>query len=212
MQSERRIGLLVGLIFIVGFALVLTELTGTRQIVPVRAVAEPPVRDVGDLAGDIRPAGLPSHVREAPAEAAGNPRAESVVRSSLRPPRTDRDSRVAVTRMRRERAPELTGNAGATRTPGGDTAGNAVAGLQTPPDPERGYREMDLDELGSHFARAPSGRAYVVRRGDNLTKIARRMLNDDSRAAVMRIFQANADKLTDPDNLPVGVELRIPSG
>ncbi len=57
---------------------------------------------------------------------------------------------------------------------------------------------------------APTGHTYVTKRGDNLTKIARNMLNDGSHAAVMRIVAANKDRLSDPDRLPVGVELVIP--
>ncbi len=84
-------------------------------------------------------------------------------------------------------------------------------------DPRPQYREMDLRELRSHFAsgspRRPrtSGRIYVVREGDNLSRIAREMLNDGSRNAVKRIYDANRDRLSSPDLLPVGTKLRIPS-
>lgn len=77
------------------------------------------------------------------------------------------------------------------------------------------YRQMDLGQLQRHFAsgregRGSTGRVYLVRHGDNLTKIARSLLNDDSPAAVRRIFDANRDKLDSPDCLPVGVRLQIP--
>ena len=76
--------------------------------------------------------------------------------------------------------------------------------------------EMTLEELDAHFkkptsGRVASGRVYVVRRGDSLTTIARKVLNDGSRASVLKIYDANRDKLKSPDHLPVGVTLRIPA-
>ena len=86
----------------------------------------------------------------------------------------------------------------------------------TGPDSRTRYVEMDLDQLGRRFGTeatqrtAPSGRRYVVRKGDSLTGIARQMLNDGSRSAVMKIYNANREKLSSPNILPVGVELQIP--
>ncbi len=77
------------------------------------------------------------------------------------------------------------------------------------------YRQMDVNELRRHFSnprgRSDSGRIYVIRHGDNLTGIARRYLNDGSKEAVMKIYNANRDKLKNPNDLPVGVRIVIPS-
>lgn len=96
--------------------------------------------------------------------------------------------------------------------PGPTGAGPAAAA--NPP----AVRQVELGQLADALAspaggspRQPSQRAaYVVQRGDTLTKIARRTLRDDSRAAVMSLFDANRSKLSDPDHLPVGAELVIP--
>jgi nucleoid-associated protein YgaU len=88
----------------------------------------------------------------------------------------------------------------------------------TPPHTQI-VREMDLQELREHFALPAvlpgkptphAERFYVVRPNDNLTKIAKRILRDDSHKAVMKIYNANRDKISDPDVLSVGTELRIP--
>ncbi len=84
-------------------------------------------------------------------------------------------------------------------------------------------RIMDLEQLKERFGfggsvdkpspaatRATSKRVYVVRAGDNLTRIARREMNDGSDRAVQKLYQVNRDKLSSPDMLSVGVELRIP--
>jgi nucleoid-associated protein YgaU len=90
-----------------------------------------------------------------------------------------------------------------------------------------GVSQVDLDQLAKNLghdgaspgksepasAKAPpsAGKTvYVVQRGDTLSKIARKTLKDDSRAAIMRIVEANKDKLSHPDVLPVGLELEIP--
>ena len=52
---------------------------------------------------------------------------------------------------------------------------------------------------------------YVIRKGDSLGKIAREKLKDDSQASIRKLYNANKDKLRDPDNLPVGVKLEIPA-
>jgi nucleoid-associated protein YgaU len=87
-----------------------------------------------------------------------------------------------------------------------------------PPPNAGGTTEMGLDQLAGHFGapgvsgtRKPSGRVYVVRDGDNLTQIARKMLKDDSPQAVNRLFEANRDRLKSPDALLVGQQLNIPT-
>jgi len=79
-----------------------------------------------------------------------------------------------------------------------------------------GAQEMDLRQLQEHLqTRAsqpvPPRRQYVVQRGDTLTKIAGRVLNDDSRSAVQKLIDANRDKLANPNKLSVGVKLVVPS-
>jgi nucleoid-associated protein YgaU len=49
---------------------------------------------------------------------------------------------------------------------------------------------------------------YTVKSGDTLSKIAREYYGDDKHHRL--IFEANRDKLNDPDDISVGQELRIP--
>ncbi len=58
----------------------------------------------------------------------------------------------------------------------------------------------------------PSGHppsAYVVRRGDTLRAIARRLLGSEGRWTA--ILDANRDRISDPENLTIGVTLRMPA-
>jgi nucleoid-associated protein YgaU len=52
-------------------------------------------------------------------------------------------------------------------------------------------------------------RTYKVKAGDTLTKISQQFFGNPNQH--LRIFEANRDKLSDPDKIPVGQELRIPA-
>jgi nucleoid-associated protein YgaU len=54
----------------------------------------------------------------------------------------------------------------------------------------------------------PAARTYTVRAGDNLSKISKQFYGDANK--YMKIFEANKDKLTDPDKVHAGTELVIP--
>ena len=55
---------------------------------------------------------------------------------------------------------------------------------------------------------ANSGTTYTVKAGDCLSKIARQFYGDGSK--YMKIFNANTDKLTDPNKIGIGQVLVIP--
>jgi len=69
------------------------------------------------------------------------------------------------------------------------------------------YTEMTLEQMERHFN---AGKVYVVRAGDNLTRIARRTMGDGSRSAVMKLLRVNRKRIKDPDRLTVGMKLIIP--
>jgi len=51
-------------------------------------------------------------------------------------------------------------------------------------------------------------RTYTVQPGDNLSKISKQFYGDANK--YMKIFEANKDKMSDPDKVRVGTELVIP--
>ena len=57
-------------------------------------------------------------------------------------------------------------------------------------------------------APAPKVKTYTVAAGDSLSKIAKNFYGNPSQ--YMKIFEANKDKLTDPNKINVGQELVIP--
>lgn len=57
-------------------------------------------------------------------------------------------------------------------------------------------------------ASGSSGRTYTVQPGDNLSKISKEFYGSPNQ--YMKIFEANQDKLSDPDKIKPGMQLRIP--
>ena len=53
-----------------------------------------------------------------------------------------------------------------------------------------------------------SARTYHVQPGDNLSKISKQFYGDANK--YMKIFEANKDKMSDPDHLKAGTDLIIP--
>jgi nucleoid-associated protein YgaU len=51
---------------------------------------------------------------------------------------------------------------------------------------------------------------YVVKKNDNLTKIARRVLGSASPEAIQAIYEANREDLKSINHLRVGQQLRVP--
>jgi len=78
--------------------------------------------------------------------------------------------------------------------------------LQAQADQEASlHRELEEAARG---LRAQAGRTYVVQSGDTLSDIAQAMYGDAGRWP--EIFEANKDKLSDPNLIHPGQELRIP--
>jgi len=54
-----------------------------------------------------------------------------------------------------------------------------------------------------------AARSYTVQPGDSLSKISKQFYGDPNK--YMKIFEANKDKLSDPDKIRVGIDLVIPN-
>ena len=55
---------------------------------------------------------------------------------------------------------------------------------------------------------ATSARTYQVQPGDNLSKISKQFYGDPNK--YMKIYEANKDKMSDPDHVRAGTDLIIP--
>jgi nucleoid-associated protein YgaU len=71
------------------------------------------------------------------------------------------------------------------------------------------YPDVDVDiTVDSSLASAEDEQTYTVEAGDTLSKISKQFYGEAS--LYMNIFEANRDKLTDPNQIQPGMELRIP--
>ena len=69
--------------------------------------------------------------------------------------------------------------------------------------------EITIDSSLPAPASAGAAQTYSVKSGDTLSKIAKQFYGDAGQ--YMKIFEANKDKLKDPDQIQVGQELKIPA-
>lgn len=80
-------------------------------------------------------------------------------------------------------------------------------------DPNYSDLIADIQAPAAAAAAAAAGgstrsRTYTVQPGDSLSKISREVYGNANQ--YMRIFEANKDKLSDPDKIKAGMELLIP--
>jgi nucleoid-associated protein YgaU len=69
--------------------------------------------------------------------------------------------------------------------------------------------DFPVDTSLPQVQQAPQVKMYIVKAGDTLSKISKEFYG--SANDYMRIFDANKDKLSDPDKIQVGQELKIPA-
>lgn len=80
-------------------------------------------------------------------------------------------------------------------------------------DPNYSDLIADIQAPAAAAAAAAGGgtatpRTYTVQAGDSLSKISKHFYGDANQ--YMKIFEANKDKLSDPDKVRAGMELNIP--
>ncbi len=81
------------------------------------------------------------------------------------------------------------------------SASDLIADIQAPP-------AAAAAAASAGGASSAAARTYTVQAGDSLSKISKQFYGDANK--YMKIFEANKDKLTDPNKVNVGTELLIP--
>ena len=253
MTPETRIGLLVGLAFIVTFGLILSELMSSKMPTAATAAFEES-KSPGGAAPLQGPSGGHDGGRASPRSGGALPLAAVGLREGggqqARPPSPGQSATAAKITHKVQPGDTLIKIARRYYGPahgeeylriyqanrqvisdesslqigrelvipplksGPSTQGPAPS--ERPGPAGRGEpRETDaVRSAGRPSAGAPglTGRArtHVVQQGETLSAIAAKYLGDSGEANVTKIFSANRDKLSGPDDLAIGVVLRIP--
>lgn len=225
MARETKIGLLVGMGFIVCFAIILSN-RGTDNPANVRR-AIPPVVDAND-------ANASPQVAERRARDYGTQARVPDPRETRSAPRPHPDSVGAPQPQRlpglnpAETTAAATHRTGPTRTLSDVIpVDRSSAASITPPEPGRSpistasHTRRPADEkdrlTATLPAESPTGteaaaprREYTVSSGDSLSKIAQKAYGTRLKSVIDAIYDANRDQLTSPDHLKVGQTLVLP--
>ena len=254
MTRETRIGLLIGLGFVVVFGLVLSELTDSEAPVPVSDEIATAYRhtyvidETPDASGERtvrisrrqaavqgrggsgavpaaarRSGGAAVHaaqVRSAPAQGATRYAVRQgdtligIARRVYGPGRERQYRRIFQANRR------ILSDEGAVRP--GQVLVIPPLTYSSPEPAPTGARadervvQADTDHrrlpqpIAAAITHRPQERVYVVKRGDTLQEVAYIFYRDDSRRSVMKIYDANEQKLQDLDHLLPGMALTIP--
>lgn len=204
MTRETRIGLLVGLGFIVMFGLVLTELTGGSQSAP--------------LPGSLKDAAM---LRMASSADVSPVVVEPRVLSPRLGPAVPQASGTPLMAAGGEAPHPGPAVAAVIQSPVPGSRQMAAALAPEAPSP---VRVTSADELvlvavvsvdpapSAPAAASPpaAARTYTVQSGDSLIKIARKVYGPDRQREYRRIYEANRGALASPETIPVGQVLVIP--
>jgi len=231
MTRETRIGLLVGLLFIIMFGLILSELAGTDTQFPSPVLGRASsggddLPMVEESQGDFhaRPVPPPMGDRE-PTMVVADGTIPAVVGPAGPDSRAFRVSLLAEQDLAR-RAPVADAARGVTRRPGADAGGTVrvVEARRIPPAGDRARvvapRDAVVDKAadrgGARDGRVPAGtraagpKRYTVQPNDTLIKIARKVYGRDNWRQYKRIFDANRRTLKAEGVVRPGQVLVIP--
>jgi nucleoid-associated protein YgaU len=229
MARETKVGLLVGLAFIICFAIILANRGGrnglstelpynllvNREAASAATVSEP-IPPVLEQPRSQPPATIE---RQRPASSSITYRAP-VLTSGFSTPEPDsfgqprepdaRPARHASTRMRPEQRLEQLLEQRALAP--GDESIPADPTAREDAEPEPVVASLSARQAPPALPEVSKGKTprYVVQAGDTLSKIAAQQYGTRSRAVVEAIFQANRATLSSPDDLHVGDALLLP--
>jgi nucleoid-associated protein YgaU len=212
MTKEKPIGLIVGLLFIIGFGLILSLLMGTEDRLPPASAATEENPDAYASAYAIddsaRWTPVPSSADLQTAVSGGGTLGDnSVVESRMAAPNLDERDGVIESELRPGASVLAAGmvpGGGAVAPPRGADTGHGTIYI----GPDGVSREPPAGLAGA--PEAARGQTYVVQAGDTLTRIARKIYGPGKDRQYKRIFEANRDVLRSESDVLIGQELIIP--
>jgi nucleoid-associated protein YgaU len=234
MAKETKVGLLVGLAFIVCFAVILAN-RGRDQFIPAQIpgyLVHKPTADPATRTPDSNPGPRTTTTYDSNGRAIvhatpgrdeppllGGPRPESDFLSA----EAARNARGMMAPDARE--PERGSVSPDNRSPNAQELqqmldriaatinAQRAAGGATTPNPTPQYPQGDkpiIRPADPPTQPKADGRAYVVQRGDSLSKIAQATYGSQSRSVIDRIYAANRATMSSPNDLKAGATIILP--
>lgn len=202
MTRETKIGLLVGMGFIILFGIILSE-AGSRR----RAMIAPQYAATGSLGDPAPRTELAVLAQDSFAPIAETDRVPDATVDQPVLARRPLPDNAAPVPLAASPSVRPTAEPAVEREPSPHS--ETVAVLE--PDPQTEQPEPTPDEpIIPPAQQAPTMALYVVKQNDNLTKIARHVLGTASPEAIQVIYEANREDLDSVNHLRVGQQLRIP--
>ena len=90
-----------------------------------------------------------------------------------------------------------------------DFSDTTSSGGSTPPAPKADFSDVTSGESTTAPAASTGGQTYTVKSGDSLSKISKHFYGDAGKWH--RIYEANKDKIKNPDLINPGQEFTIPA-
>ena len=209
MNKETKVGLLVGLSFIVLFGVILSN-----QAPDIVAPAEKPlvaparahrtdaqvVRQIENSPPPPEPVDVVADLTQEPAPAAP----EQAPKTAVADASTARDEAKPAAPQAEPTPLSANSPADATKTITADNLGPETAEAE-PGDDGMQIVSSKVDADGTKTT------VYVVKSGDSLAKIARQHYGDATNRSIDKIFEANKDKMPNKRTLAVGMKLQVPT-
>ncbi len=199
MNKETKVGLLVGLSFIVLFGVILSNQApdiAAPPEKPMLASHQPPRAGI-QIVRELEPTPLPPELLAVPgaalAEASGMPAPQLPLRLDGEPAWLDTSASDASSPQSQLAAP-------APQMPASPAPQMVAADLANGP-------EVVSDQTAADGTRTI---VYVVRKGDTLSRIAREVYGRASMTEINELYQANKDLMPDKRTLQVGWEIQVP--
>ncbi len=205
MNKETKVGLLVGLSFIVLFGVILSNQAPDIVVPPEKPMLAPmqPHRTDAQVVRQIEPAAPAPE----PVDVVVDAGTQAPVKEPAAPGAATADASPAPADAAKPAVPP------AGQTAGAPEAGKAVTADQLGPEVAEAEPGDDGVQMISQKV-DPDGTkttVYVVKSGDSLAKISRQVYGVASSRNIDKLYEANKDKMPNKKSLQVGMKLHLPT-
>ena len=209
MNKETKVGLLVGLSFIVLFGVILSNQAPDIVAPPEKPMLSPtaPHRTPAQVIRQIETAAPAPEPIDLVVDAAGEQAGTTDAASDARPAAAAAANASATAKPDAKPTDTTT----LTASNGGDATKTITADNLGPETAEAEPGDDGMEMISSRVdSDGTQTKVYVVKSGDCLAKISRQFYGDATNRNIDKIFEANKDKMPNKKTLKVGIPIHVP--